>query len=349
MLKSALLVLALGVSALAADVIGGPYVVNATSRSATIAWVERDSEVKVGKEPGSLTTSIPVLKSQKISLTGLQPGTLVHYEIPGKGGKGQFKTAPTGEATFSFGVFGDTRTRHDMHRKVVTAFEKTNPDFVLHTGDLVADGLDTAQWPIFFDIERELLRKTVFFPVLGNHERNSKHFHEFFDVKSHYYSFNWGTAHFIVLNTDIANAVSGAEARRQFWADQVRWLEEDLQRAQGADFRFIISHHPPYTAYQKVSHMSKEALGLVPLLEKYKVTAIFSGHDHTYQHHEQNGVHYVVTGGGGAPLNHVDQPLPFTKKALSTEHFVTVDVTGNTATLRATGLDGKILDEFQLK
>jgi arginine decarboxylase-like protein len=88
---------------------------------------------------------------------------------------------------------------------------------------------------------------------------------------------------------------------------------------------------------------------IVPVLEKYKVTAIFSGHDHTFQHHEQNGVHYIVTGGGGAPLNKVDQPHAFTKKALSTEHFVTIDVKGNTAMLRAIGLDGTTLHEFQLK
>jgi len=38
------------------------------------------------------------------------------------------------------------------------------PDFVMHTGDLVADGNDSGMWPVFFDIERELLRKSAFFP-----------------------------------------------------------------------------------------------------------------------------------------------------------------------------------------
>lgn len=237
-----------------------------------------------------------------------------------------------------------------MHRRVIAAMVKTNPEFVLHTGDLVANGLETAQWPTFFDIEHDLLRKAAFFPVLGNHERNSPHFHDFFEVKSHYYSFDWGKAHFIVLNTDVANAASGNEAREQFWTEQVKWLEEDLQESEAADFRFIITHHPPYTAYGKASHMSKEAQSLVPLLEKYKVTAIFSGHDHTYQHHESNGVHYVVTGGGGAPLNNVDNPIAgMTKKVASTEHFVTIDVNGKTAVLRATGLDGNTIDEFEMK
>jgi len=41
---------------------------------------------------------------------------------------------------------------------------------------------------------------------------------------------------------------------------------------------------------------------LVPLFELYDVDMVFTGHDHNYEHGEVNGIHYVVTGGGGAPL-----------------------------------------------
>jgi phosphodiesterase/alkaline phosphatase D-like protein len=52
-------------------------------------------------------------------------------------GRGSFKTAPSGPADFQFVVYGDTRTRHDMHRRVVAAVIKHGiPDFVMHTGDL---------------------------------------------------------------------------------------------------------------------------------------------------------------------------------------------------------------------
>jgi hypothetical protein len=40
----------------------------------------------------------------------------------------------------------------------------------------------------------------------------------------------------------------------------------------------------------------------------YDLTAGFFGHDHNYQHYLKNGVHYVTTGGGGAPLYDVDKP-----------------------------------------
>lgn len=201
-------------AAQAADkLVGGPYVVNLTARAATIGWVVETGSVQTGAKPGEASRRIPMLRCERISMTGLKPGETVYYEIPGTAPveerRGHFKTPPTGSASFQFVVFGDTRTRHDLHRKIVDAVGKLEPDFVLHNGDLVADGYDTAQWPVFFDIERELLRKTVFFPALGNHERNNARFYEFFDVNTPYYSFNWGTAHFSLLQSDVNNLSPG--------------------------------------------------------------------------------------------------------------------------------------------
>ena len=217
------LVLALfaaGLAQAADKLVGGPYVVRPTDRSATIGWVIESDTVATGAAAGQVDRRVPVLRCEKVSMTGQKAGETVYYEIPASAGgttemrQGHFKTPPTGRATFQFVVFGDTRTRHELHRKVVDAIAKTDPDFVLHTGDLVTDGYDTAQWPVFFDIEREMLRKTVFFPVLGNHERDNARFHEFFDVKSPYYSFNWGSAHFALLDSDLTNySVSVRRAR----------------------------------------------------------------------------------------------------------------------------------------
>ncbi|MBZ5625888.1 MAG: metallophosphoesterase [Acidobacteriia bacterium] len=338
----------------AADkVVGGPYVVNPAARSATIGWVVETDGVKTGGAPDQLTRRIPVLRNEKISMTGLKAGETVYYEIPGAGPleerTGRFKVPPTGPASFQFVVFGDTRTRDDLHRRIVQAISKTDPDFVIHTGDLVADGYDTAQWPVFFAIERDLLRKTVFFPVLGNHERNNARFHEFFAIQTPYYSFNWGSAHFVLLNSDLNNVSVSPAERERFWAEQMRWMEDDLQKNQKADFRMVVMHHPALTAYQEPSHMSKDTPGLVPLFEKYKVTAVFAGHDHNYQHHLKNGIHYIVTGGGGAPLAPVDQPIPgITVKVESVEHYTPIQINGNRAHIQAIALDGHLIETIDL-
>jgi len=331
---------------------GGPFVVNVGPRSATLVWIVGTGEATLGTEPGKADKTAPVLRAEKVAYTGLQPGTKYYYNVKGLDeGRGSFKTAPRGTADFQFAVYGDTRTRHDVHRRVIAAVMKHGmPDFVLHTGDLVADGADPALWPVFFDIERELLRNVAFYPSLGNHERNNHHFYDFFNLTTPYYSFDWGKAHFIVLCTDIGNAATSNAARESFWTEQVRWLEEDLAKSQNADFRFVVAHHPPITAVERRQGDNPEMAALVPLFEKAQLTAGFFGHDHNYQHYLQNGVHYVTTGGGGAPLHDVDKPpAGITQKVISTENFVSVKVTGKSAQLEAFGLDGSVLDSIDLK
>ncbi len=335
----------------AADkIVGGPLVVNVDSHSATVVWVKQSGEVKLGEYPGFYSRSGPALHAERVGFTGLQSGTTYYYDLDGtEQTRGSFKTAPIGKAKFLFVVYGDTRTRHGVHKRVVDAIAKINPDFIIHTGDLVRNGKETTLWPLFFTIENELLHKTVFYPVLGNHERNSRDYYEFFDVKSPYYSFDWGTAHFTMLNSDMGNAGYSEEAKEKFWAEQIRWMEADLEESQDADFRFVAMHHPPFTAVKKRHGGNKEVTALVPYFEKYNVTAVFGGHDHNYQHHLKNGIHYVVTGGGGAPLYPVDGVIKgLTKKVESVEHYVRVKVDGSKGVIEAIALDGHLIDRIEL-
>ena len=346
-----LLLLLAAAAAYAAQIVGGPLVVHAGPKSATIVWVVQDFQVELGDSPDSVDrTSAPGLRAVRVSFTGLKPGKRYYYKVPGRDGLGgSFRTAPRGDADFQFVVFGDTRTRHKMHRDIVEAIVRdTEPDFVIHTGDLVSNGRESAQWPRFFEIEAPLLRKAAFFPVLGNHERNSPHFHDFFAIESPYYSFDWGRAHFVILNSDYGNVAASKETKERFWDDQLRWLERDLAEHQDAALRFVAMHHPPFTAVKRRQRGKKRVGDMVPLFEKYNVTAVYLGHDHNYQHHVIGGVHYIVTGGGGAPLYPVDAPLDgVTLKVESVEHYVRVAVQGDRAVSEAVTLDGRIIERVE--
>jgi 3',5'-cyclic AMP phosphodiesterase CpdA len=333
-------------------VVGGPYVVNVGQRSATVVRIVEIGQVSLGAEAGKLEKSKPVLRADKVTFTDLKPGTTYYYAVTGtEQGKGSFRTAPQGPASFQFVVYGDTRTRHDVHREVAGAvLKRASPDLILHTGDLVANGQDASLWPIFFDIERDLLRKVAFFPTLGNHERNHRSFYDFFDVGTiPYYSFDWGTSHFIVLDSDITSISKNEGAQEAFWSEQVRWLEEDLKKSQSADLRFVSTHHPPMTAVERRQGENPHMTALMPLFEKYKVTAGFFGHDHNYQHYFKDGVHYFITGGGGAPLYDVDKPPEgITKFVARTENFVVVNVSGKTVRVEAFKPNGQMLEATDL-
>jgi hypothetical protein len=337
--------------AAAETVVGGPMTVNVGPRTATVVWIVQTGEVNL--KGGGEERKSPSLHVEKTTFTGLKSGVNYEYSVPGHDElKGSFKTAPAPTSTdpFEFVVYGDTRTRHDVHRKVIGALmANAKPDFILQTGDLVADGADPALWPIFFDIENALLRHTAFYPMLGNHERNSSNYYEFMQNAA-YYSFNWGSAHFSILDSDIANFANTEAGRQAFWKQQADWLEADLAKNQKAEYRFVAAHHPPVTAVSNRQGDNPHMTALMPMLEKYHVTAAFFGHDHTYQHYLKNGVHYIITGGGGAPLYDVDKPPQgITIKVASIENFTRVRINGKLAHVDAIQVDGSTLDSVDLE
>ena len=122
-------------------------------------------------------TPTPPMSALFVPFTSSTSATLMW--ITGAGvGAGELTTAPEpgSAANFTFVVFGDNRTRHEVYWQVAT--------------DLVEDGLKPGLWSIFFDISRSMLRNTSFFTSTGNHERNSPYWYQFFDQDTGYYSFD---------------------------------------------------------------------------------------------------------------------------------------------------------------
>ncbi len=340
--------------ALAADprVIGGPFAVNVTTRSATVAWLAAGDDITLQERGDKPPVQSNAWHVERTTFTGLTPNTRYEYTVPGYG-KASFRTAPaaTGESVpFRFVVYGDNRTRPAVHQKIIDAIVAHGvPDMVLQSGDMVADGDDSRLWAEFFSIEKTLLTQTAFYPALGNHEHNSHNYYDILQKTKSYYSFDWGKAHFAVLNSDIGNISKVPGERAAFWDEETRWLEEDLRTHQTADYRFVSAHHPPYTAVASRQGDNAHMTALVPMLEKYHVTAGWFGHDHNYQHYLQNGIHYIVSGGGGAPLYDVSKPpANITVKVESTENFIAVDVNGPVAKAQVFNADGKVIDEFEL-
>jgi len=351
MLKFLCGLMCVAMAALAADeVVGGPFTVNVTGRTATVVWIVQTGEATLTAQGNTEVKTVPTLRAEKIVFTSLKPGTEFSYKVPGHELSGSFKTAPSGDQPFEFVLYGDNRTRPDAHKMVIEAvLAHSHPDFVVQTGDMVADGADASLWPTFFSIERELLRHVAFYPSLGNHEHNATDYYDFFQAAP-YYSFDWGKAHFAIFNSDLANAAPTEAGRQAFWKEQTAWLEDDLRKSQGATFRFVAAHHPPMTAVSSRQGDNPHITALMPMFEKYHVTAALFGHDHNYQHYLKNGVHYLISGGGGAPLYDVDKPpAEITIKVAKTENFLRFRVEGKVAHMVAFAPDGSQIDHSDLE
>jgi hypothetical protein len=82
------------------------------------------------------------------------------------------------------------------------------------------------------------------------------------------------------------------------------------------------------------------------IFKRYGVQVILNGHDHHYHHAFSEGTHFVTTAGGGAGLYETDAPQPETVTFKKIEHFVSVEVGLEKATLTAIDINGEIIDEF---
>lgn len=324
----------------------GPYLQNPTKTSITICWVSSEEDigcVSYGKDK-NLNKKIKdkeKTKFHQITLDGLSAGTEYFYKISGDGYSSEiyrFKTAPEENTPFKFIVFGDTRTRHDVHREIVKKIIEKNPDFVINTGDLIGNGDILSDWDVFFEINKELMRTIPYYPVLGNHEADSKNYFDFFALPAgeRYYSFSWGNSHFIVLDSN---------GRYLKSKKQQDFLRSELEKNKDKKFIFVIFHHPPYSATD-ARRLERENIRYYfgRILEEFRPDVVFNGHDHNYQHYFIRGIHYIVTGGGGAPLYDIGTPDEGYLKGEKVENFCLVFVEEKKIKIEAYRKDGTIIE-----
>lgn len=334
----------------------GPYLLNVGKFRVTVAWESDRSEegrVEYGLSPqyGNVVNA-PLASMHKVALTNLTPGTLYHYKVVSGGaesGDHTFSTAVMSGEPFRFVAYGDNRTNHDDHQMVVNAIMTASPDFIINTGDLVDLGINPSDWVDFFRIETPLISNSPLFAAMGNHELGADLFwNKYFEAppeqpSAKYYGFSHGNAHFICIDT---NSLLGP------FGDQYNWIIAELDRAMensAIDFIIPFFHNPPYSSSNHGSNITVRNT-LKPLFDarNSKVKLVFTGHDHNYEHALVEGIHYIVTGGGGAPLygNGHESWTIYSEKAF---HYCLVDVSNSLLQFSAIRMDGTVMDSFNLE
>ena len=141
----------------------GPFLQQMGTKSATICWSTEASKPTLTDLNGKVKT-ITEYQQHSIQLGRLEPNTEYSYDVLNDGtddGKGKFKTYPNEITPFKFVVLGDTRSRHDIHSKIVNGIIEQDPLFVINTGDMVGNGREISDWEAFFRVNNELMRNTT--------------------------------------------------------------------------------------------------------------------------------------------------------------------------------------------
>jgi hypothetical protein len=149
---------------------------------------------------------------------------------------------------------------------------------------------------------------------------------------------------FIVLDTSKEGFFRG---KRLFeYPKHWEWIEQTLG-SPGPRWRFPVCHHPPFNAGPQ--HRNTDRMEpLLPLLARGGVCAMFSGHEHNFQHSRYAGIEYFVTGAGSKV--HAGPPVDFehahTVSWSDKAHFLLVTVTADTTTIRVIGelVNGELRD-----
>ncbi len=322
----------------------------------TVKYAKTSEYKRTGKFSDSVTETTSGIYHH-VKLTGLSADTGYTYSVVSNDSitgtytdeNASFVSAPVkgSNKDFSFVVYGDTRTFQKRNKTVCDAIvnDPDSPRFVFNIGDLTMDGRVKEEWNQFFDAVGNLARKVPYYPILGNHEYNSSYYYEAFPLpegggrdRIQWYSFDFGSVHFTVLDADVLLMEKDKEKMKV----QTDWLVKDLQAAKSAKFKVVVFHQPFWTNVVKEEGNPDLAAYWKSVFEKNGVDVVFNGHYHAYEHYQENGIDYITTAGGGAPLYTLKDKgewVSQTKKAVENiHHYVLAKVDGNTMTLTVKGV-----------
>jgi hypothetical protein len=331
----------------------------------------------------SVVESREVRATHSIFVQNLAPATRYGVTVRARGAQeyGALTTSPREDsgAPFRFLIYGDNRTDDIAHAAVVRAMVAAKSDFLVHTGDFVDEGGSAAQWQTFFDIEAPLLRDRCLFSCVGNHELVDGAGIEYvryfgpaeppvvlpkpapslggrpraiplpidageppLSLAQLSGSFRWSNARFFLVNGMVDYAAGPTRA----------WLENalsDSDNEAGLVWRIVVVHHGPWSSGPHGNNARLHDGKIPDLLRAHKVDLVISGHDHLYDRGSSDGIAYLVSGGGGAPVYGVKKAQPTSRRYESVRHFIDASASAVALQFVATRLDGSTIERCALR
>ena len=199
-----------------------------------------------------------------------------------------FKTKNTKSNSFSFAHISDTQRGSEQFGLSLSKITD-KVDFLLHTGDIIQNPIES-DWKDMIDNNFKYLSRIPMMAIAGNHEVNGgfknydtyNHFNNSIPPQSstasgYFYSFVYGNAKFIMLNTNDLNG-------NKLTTEQYDWLVNEL-KSNDSKWKIVSLHNPLYSVGIWGSTNNTIALALQEQLKSIfaqnKVDIVLQGHDHT--------------------------------------------------------------------
>jgi len=297
-----------------------------------------------------------------VNLTGLEPGTRYVYRVGAGEDWSQERTFDTAQDTdsFSFLYLGDVHAGYgtgwsSQWDGMLESAYAGHPGlkFSLQGGD-VTDADNEADYRQFIGAATGLFSRIPFMPAMGNHDGDF--YLDFFtlpengpaSLEEKFYSFDYGNAHFAMLDST-SNAVPAA----------TEWLRQDLQNNH-SEWKFVVFHHPAYYAFNdgKTSIYDSIKANWVPVFEQNGVDMAFVGHQHVYMRTnpmrdnqiqaDGQGIVYVM-GVSGSKLYGAGGDYDYVAKEVAgVSNYQVVDIDGEVLTLTSVQADGQVIETYQI-
>ena len=253
----------------------------------------------------------------KATVSGLEAGTVYTFRV-GDGilfsDMGTFIT-DNGDNKLNFIAIADVQAGNLENflagAEVLGAAFKTMPEaeFVANLGDMTDDSTNE-EWDYNDYAFGKYNLNTTLAPVAGNHDGLGvwNWFNNMFNLDTSEsvqnlngvnYSFDYGNAHFAVLNTNDVLSVSIA---------QLQWLKNDMNSTD-KDWKIVLMHKSPYSLGKDAKWPDALYLqsSLTKVLAMCDVDLVMSGHDHQYLRTkpltnnkvDEDGTTFVLAGTAG--------------------------------------------------
>ena len=249
---------------------------------------------------------------------------------------------PNRQGSLKFAVLGDfgtgEKTQYELADQMVRLHDRFKYDFVV----LVGDNLYGSERPQDFAKKFEqpykglLDRGVKFYASLGNHDAREQRYYKLFNMDGKlYYSFSpRPDVRFFALESTYPVP------------EQFEWLENELKSSKSA-WKIVFFHHPLYSSGDRHGSDLRLRDVLEPLLIKYNVSVVLTGHDHFYERVKpQKGITYFVTGSGGQlRKGNIDKRSGITAQGFDTDLvFLAAEIAGDEMYFQAIARDGRTVD-----